>query len=269
MANRVHDAFDSIQARPELVESTRQFISEEYRKKARPIHSPAFRAAAAAVCMAFVLLAGIGGYSWFQAPVSYVGIDVNPSMELALNRLNRVAAVTAYNAAGEKILEGLSLKGKKYTDAIDLIVDSKDMKAYLTDESELVFTVAADGSRERELISGVESCSKQIGHKSQSVSTDVETASQAHDHGFSLGKYCAYLQLVQYDDTVTADECRDMSMSQLHGLINEHKHAEEEEQEQEAENRQEAGQGSSDEGSADDNSTTSHHSGHHHGEAHE
>ena len=53
------------------------------------------------------------GYSWVQRPVSYVSIDVNPSIELALNRFDRVVYAAAYNLEGEEILNGLSLKGKK------------------------------------------------------------------------------------------------------------------------------------------------------------
>ncbi len=263
MANRIYDAFDSIKAQPRLVESTKQFLSEKHRKETRPVHSRVFRRMFIAVCMAFALAAGIGGYSWFQEPVSYVSIDVNPSIELALNRFNRVVSMAAYNAEGEEILKSLSLKGKKYTDAICLIAGSKAMDAYLTDESELVFTVAADNRRESELKSGVESCSSHIGHKSQSVSADIGIVSQAHDNGFSLGKYCAYLQLAQYDDTVTVDGCRDMSMSEMHGLISEHEHEKDGEHSQNAEHEY------LNESSADDNSTASHHSGHHQERGHE
>lgn len=224
MANKIHDAFDSIKADPQLVEAAKQTILKKYRKKQHWIHRSVFQGALATVCMALVLAAGIGGYSWIQTPVSYVSIDVNPSIELALNRIDRVVSVTAFNAEGAKILKDLSLKGQKYTDAIDRIVESSDMRAYLTDKSELVFTVAADSSRESELKAGVEQCSGHIEHKSESVSADIEVVPQAHDHGLSLGKYYAYLQLNQYDESVTVDECRDMSMAEIHGLISEHEH---------------------------------------------
>ena len=71
---------------------------------------------------------------------------------------------------------------------------------------------------------GVEKCSGRIEHKSESVSADIEVVPQAHDHGLSLGKYYAYLQLNQYDESVTVDECKDMSMAEIHGLISEHEH---------------------------------------------
>ena len=224
LANKIHDAFDSLRADPQLVASTKQFLSEERKKKQKTNRSPVFQKALAVVCLAFVLVAGIGGYTWIQAPVSYVGIDVNPSIELALNRFDKVVSVHAYNEEGEEILKSLQLKGKTYTEAIDTIVGSKEMKAYLKKRAELVFTVAADSRRESGLKSGVESCLDHMGYKSQSVSVDIGIVPQAHSLGLSLGKYYAWQQLIQYDDTVTADECKDMSISELHERIDEHEH---------------------------------------------
>lgn len=260
MANRIHDAFENVKAQPQLTESTRRFISEQYKKKARRPRRPAVQAAFAVVCAVFIL-AGFGGYSWFQTPVSYLSIDVNPSIELALNRFDRVVYIAAYNAEGEEILKSLSLKGKKYTDAIDLIMENKIMGAYLTDEAELVLTVAAARSRESTLKSGVESCSSHIGYNIQSISADIGIVPQAHSHGLSVGKYYAYLQLAQYDDTVTVDECRDMTMSEIHGLITEH--------EQHGEHHRSTEDGaSSDVDGAEGSSFTPHQNGHHRGGHH-
>ena len=181
LTNKIHDAFDSVKADPQLIEATKQFLSEKRRQNRRLIRQPAFRKALAAVCVAVILAVGFGGYSWIQAPVSYVSIDVNPSIELALN---------------------------------------------LTDESELVFTVAAASSRESELKTGIEECSSHLGHNSQSVSAEIEDVSHAHENGLSLGKYYAYLQLLQYDVSVTIDECRDMSISEIHCRINDHEQEE-------------------------------------------
>ena len=86
-----------------------------------------------------------------------------------------------------------------------------------------MLTLAADSSR-TELKTGVEECCSHIGHGSRSVSVDVNIASEAHDNGLSVGKYSAYLQLAQYDDSITIDNCRDMSMAQIHSQILEHEH---------------------------------------------
>ena len=290
MANKIHDAFDGIKADPRLIESTKQYLSEKYQKKPRLIHRLAFQRVLATACMVLILAVGIGGYSWIQTPVSYVSIDVNPSIELALNRIDRVVSVTAYNTEGDEILKNLPLIGKNYTDAIDMIVESKDMSIYLTDESELVFTVATASNRESELKSGVEKCSSHIDHKSQSVSADIEVVPKAHDHGLSVGKYYAYLQLSKYDDTVTVDECKDMSMREIHGLINEHEqdgtheqnenhgtseiheqseiHRQNENHKQDDTQKQDEESGDLEESGTEEVSTTSYQQGEHHGEGH-
>lgn len=223
MANKIQQAFDNIQADTQLKESTRQFLYANRRKKARKKTGLILVLA----CMILSFTAGMWGYSWFQTPVSYVSIDVNPSMELALNSLDRVVSAYSYNTEGAEILNGLSLNGKKYTDAIKTIMGSSAMNTYLTADPELVFTVASDKDREVILEAGAADTSRQMGHDCHSVCTDIETAALAHDSGLSLGKYNAYLLLNQYDDTITVDQCRDMTMSEIHELIWEYQKKEE------------------------------------------
>lgn len=224
MANRIHNAFDSIKADERLKQSTKQYISAKHKEKTRIFRKPAFRRTAAAVCVICALALGINGYLWVRTPVSYISIDVNPSIELALNRFNRVVSAEAYNEEAEEILKGLSLKWKEYTEAMAQIVDGTEMNVYLTDGSELVFTVAADGGRNEELKSEIENYCGNTGRKCHSYSADTEIVDEAHGNGLSLGKYYAYLQLYQYDDTVTVDDCKGMSASHIHGLAQRHAH---------------------------------------------
>ena len=123
MANKIYDAFEHVTADAGLKESTMRYLSDKRQKNVRRVRHPV-QAALAAACMVVVLLLGMNGYSWFLAPVSYVSIDVNPSVELALNKLDRVVSATAYNKQGEELLKGMSLRGKKYIQAIEQIADS-------------------------------------------------------------------------------------------------------------------------------------------------
>ncbi len=223
MANKIHDAFENVKADPALKQSTIQFL-EGKRKKKQPMFSYVpIGKTVAAVCAMVLILIGIGGYFWLLTPVSYVSIDINPSMELALNRLDRVVSVTSYNPQGDELIKNLHLKGKKYIQAIYMITENDRLKQYLQLEEELVLTVAADSSKTA-LKAGVEQCCSHIGHGTRSVSVDVEVAQKAHDNGLSVGKYSAYLQLSQYDDSVTIDQCKKMSMAQIHSQIIEHEH---------------------------------------------
>lgn len=225
MAGKIHNAFDNIKANSQLKQSTKQFISEKHNNKILPACCrPGLQKRFAIVCIALVIVAGINGYLWLKTPVSYISIDVNPSIELALDRFDKVLSVTAYNAEGEEVIKDLQLEGKIYTSAIDTIVESKTMNIYLTEESELIFTIAAKSSHQNSLNTGVKTSCGHSGHSSQSIITDTGIVQDAHDNGLSTGKYYLYLQLVQYDDTITTDDCHNMSMSEMQGIITEHGH---------------------------------------------
>ena len=141
--------------------------------------------------------------------------------------------LTYHNKEGEEILNDLSLKGKRYTDAIEAIMHDPIMQDYLQDDSELIFTVAADGGRDDRLKMEAENCSGHMVHgNSQSISVDLEIVSKAHDSGISLGKYYAWLQLMQYDDSITIDQCKNMSISKIHGLTKVHEQHESHDQDE-------------------------------------
>lgn len=234
MTNKIQDAFESIRADSQLKESTKQYLGKKYKEYLYKEKNESFpkrrhfsiRHAAAFSCALLAIFAGITGYTWARTPVAYVSIDVNPSIELALNRFDRVVSVTAYNTEGEDILNGLSLNGKKYTEALNLVLSCEDMRTYLTDRAEVVLTVAADQGRERELEQGVKHCAGRMGQGCRNARANVEMVSEAHACGLSLGKYNAYQELLKYDSTVTADDCKEMSMAQIREKIREYKKAE-------------------------------------------
>lgn len=250
LTDKIHNAFDNIKADVTLKESTKQFVLTKRRNKVSLFSYLAFQKTfPIAICIALVFVVGIGGYSWIQAPVSYISIDVNPSIELALNRFDRVVSATAYNQEGKDILKNLSLNGKIYTIAIDEIVENQTMNTYLTEESEIIFTIATNHSHESDINTGVQRCCGHTGHNSQSISADTSIVEEAHNNGLSLGKYYAYLQLAQYDDTITIDEFKEMSMAEIYGLTCGHEHN---------------NNINSDENNTDDDCCASKHSGCHH-----
>lgn len=215
MTNRIQNAFDNIKADTRLKESTKQFLYDK-RSGKRPVRQKqTLRYAASVICAVLIFAAGAAGYSWIRIPVSYVSIDVNPSIELGLNRYDRVVSAKAYNAEGEAILDELSLKWKRYTDALHAVLECEGMSAYLTGGEEAVLAVATDHNRGNELEKGVRHCAEHMSHNCHNVCVDLDLVSMAHQCDLSVGKYYAYLQLAAYDSSVTADDCREMSMAEI------------------------------------------------------
>lgn len=231
-SNKIQDAFACIEAGDELKSRTKEFLKTERRQREGRLWTahPAFGQVIGAVCVLLFLILGAGGYAMLMVPVSCVSIDVNPSIELSLNRLDRVISATAYNEDGEAVLNALSVRGMYYTEAIDSVVESEVMQPYLQEETGLTFTVAADnGQKEGLLLSGIENTSGCRDHGGVGYGADFGVLEEAHANGLSLGKYAAYQMLSQYDDSITAQDCHDMTMSEIQGLIKEHVHGHREE----------------------------------------
>ena len=91
-------SLDQIHAEESLKTSTKKYLFEKvyFKEKKRP--SPLRKFAAAAVCSLAVF---IGGGSWlFFTPTAFISVDVNPSLELGINRFDRIVSVTGYNEDG-------------------------------------------------------------------------------------------------------------------------------------------------------------------------
>lgn len=231
-SNRIHDAFDSVKASEELKSLTKEYLKTARQQDSRQerradARKPVYRRAFVSLCAMLVLILGGGSYFLLGIPVSYVSIDVNPSIELALNRVDRVISAESYNEDGTIVLDATSVQGMLYTEAIEQLVESEAMQPYLSENAGLTFTVASDSDRkENMLLAGIESTSGCQKHGGLGFGADIGTLQEAHESGLSLGKYAAYQILAQYDSSITTEDCHNMTMSEIHGLIEEHEHAE-------------------------------------------
>jgi hypothetical protein len=72
------------------------------------------------------------------------------------------------------------------------------------------------------LLTGLKSCASHSGHEAACSSTDVGSVSQAHASGMSLGKYISWQQLAACGNDITAEDCRGMTMRELHEMIDGH-----------------------------------------------
>ena len=213
-------AFDQVRAEEELKERTKEYLSEKVYARKKKRTSPLRNFAAAAACALLVFLAG-GSYLYFT-PTAYISVDVNPSLELGINRFDRIVSVTGYNEDGKALADSLDLKYMDYSDALEALLADQDMEVYLSDNADVVFTVAGKSeSQSSQILETVESCASS--HENVHChSGDTEEIHHAHDAGLSFGKYQAYLTLKELDPSVTLEEIQDMTMSQIRELIQEY-----------------------------------------------
>ena len=98
MRSKIQAAFDQIRAEDALKERTKAFVHAK--TQGRRQDRARRRAFALAMACLTVLLLGGGGYLSYAMPVAAIGVDVNPSIELAVNIFDRVVGVTGYNEDG-------------------------------------------------------------------------------------------------------------------------------------------------------------------------
>ncbi len=212
MDKRLREAFDEVRADEALKERTRAFLAG---KTAKRHPRPVWRLAAA--CLTLLALAG-GALLW-TTPVAAVSVDVNPSLELALNCFDRVVEVEGRNADGEALASALQVKYLRYTDALEQILTTTQMERYL-DQAQVSITVAgADESKSQALLAGAQACTKGLGNVSCHCGS-MEEATAARKAGLSLGKYQAFLELQALDPSITAQDIQNLTMRQIRDWIN-------------------------------------------------
>ena len=118
MNNRLKETFDKIQAEEKLKDSTRQYLFEKTRGYTKGSAFPYKKFIVSMVCFIVVLLCS-GGYLFYFTPVSAISIDVNPSVELGVNRFDKVISVEGRNEDGCKLAASLDIKFLNYADAFD------------------------------------------------------------------------------------------------------------------------------------------------------
>lgn len=207
MNRPIHDAFQAVQASPELKERTRAYLHAR-----RAPHRPRYRAMAAAAACLLVIFLGTGGVlAWFT-PVSAVSVEAGTSLELSLNRFDRVLQVQGDSAQDQELADRLELLYRTYTDALEAILASQEVTQALDSGAELSVTVA--GQNEQHCEDLLEDTQSYAEHGSCS-SADWSQVTAAQQEGLSLSKYQMLLQLQALDPSITAEQVQACSMHDL------------------------------------------------------
>ena len=188
------------------------------KKKIRVITS--LRAKITLAACAVLIALGIGGGAYaYQTPVAYVGIDINPSIELGVNCFDRVVSAEGVNADGQDILSETNIIGMSYEEALASLNDSLVNKGYLTADAAVAVTVMCDDdSRCSNLEETSQRCfssAEQGVHCSRATSAEHY---EAHESGLGMGKYLAWRSLVDAGVDISADDVAHMTMSELRDL---------------------------------------------------
>ncbi len=150
-----------------------------------------------------------------MVPAAEISIDVNPSIELAVNRMDRVIAVEGRNDDGRQLAGSLDLRFTGYTQAVEAVLDSPQL-APLVERGEpvTITVVGSDQQRQARMLSQVESCTAGR-QNTYCCAAHPREVSAAHGEGLSCGKYKLFLELQRLDPGITVEEVQGMTMGEL------------------------------------------------------
>ena len=187
-----------------------------------------------AACLALVLVGGAGVfYQQSYAVASVVSLDVNPSIELQVNKQGNVLSCEGLNKEAAQVLDdmggGTDLKGTKLDVAVNAIVGSLVRHGYLDSISSAILISVEDRDQGRaarlqqELTAAVDGVLQERASDaavlSQTVSKDSRLEQQAKDSSITTGKAALVNQALAINSSLSFDALAGLSVEELRDLI--------------------------------------------------
>ena len=95
-----------------------------------------------AACLCLVLL---GSWIW-QSPIGTVRMQINPDVQMSVNRFDRVVALEGLNEDGVSLIDGYHAYGKGMETVSDELADRAMELGYLADGGQITLTVDSEKS---------------------------------------------------------------------------------------------------------------------------
>jgi len=205
-------------------------IGDEIELKQRRIYPISKRLAGLAACFMACIFLSTGVYA-YCTPYSYVSVDINPSLSLALNRFERVISVNPLTEdAVDLIKDAKSLKNRNIDAALSEIIKTASDKGYINEEAEdeiVVIVSAKNPKQEKKLEETVaKTAEKELSkvNKAGGVTvekTNVENHKTAISQKVSPGRTVLEESLKKVMPEIKDEVVKDMSVKEVANLIRE------------------------------------------------
>lgn len=182
--------------------------------------------AVVAVCVC--LFIGLGYFNNNMRVASTIGIDVNPSITVTVNKKEKVLDVTANNDDARIILEGMDLAGSDINVAINALIGSMVKNGYIDELANSILisvdnpnSVESEALRQKivdELNAFINS-GNNISVVSQSITSSSDKEALANSYGISVGKLELIEKLIAKNNLYTYEDLKDLSINELNLLL--------------------------------------------------
>ncbi len=171
-----------------------------------------------AACFCMIALAG-GTYTYQNGKVdSVIGIDVNPSVELSVNKKNKVLAAKALNEDGVSIMQDMDLKGVDLNTAVNAVIGSMVTHGYLSQlDNAILVTVSNDSISKAQglryaVVNDIRNTLEEKQLKAvvydQQVMEEDEVKQLAEEYKISYGKAYFLRELILQNNSLSMDDMK-------------------------------------------------------------
>lgn len=174
-----------------------------------------------AACFCMIALAG-GTYTYQNGKVdSVIGIDVNPSVELSVNKKNKVLEAKALNEDGESIMQDMDLKGVDLNTAVNAVIGSMVTHGYLSQlDNAILVTVSNDSISKAQglryaVVNDIRNTLEEKQLKAvvydQQVMEEDEVKQLADEYKISYGKAYFLRELILQNNSLSMDDMKSLA----------------------------------------------------------
>lgn len=177
-----------------------------------------------ACMLVFVLGLNIFRLAQENAAEAYVSLDINPSVELAVDKNVKVVEVSSLNEDAKKLIDDMDLEGKNLYAALRLIVNEAASEGYIkpNQKNYVLSTVTAD-SESRNLINYdniAVNLQESVSDKGLDVefvilAADMKLRNEAKSKGLSTGKMIVYQNSLESGQKITVSQVKENSLTKL------------------------------------------------------
>lgn len=214
MILKIKEALDSINPDHDLISKTEFLLRTRDQKRKVQV----YRGLATAASLLFIMSAlSVAGYGYYQHPVNYIDVDINPSLELSVNAFDRVVDVAYFNDDAEALIQENDLNGCKPDEALALILLAASEQGYILEGEASVVSLASYGSREDKASAVLQECTDMIASQYEDVAVyctivSSELKTEADAASMSVGKLSLIKMVQTLDSTAKVEDLRDDSV---------------------------------------------------------
>ena len=176
-------------------------------------------------CFAILIIATSGGaYTYYMTPVSYLCLDINPSIELGVNAFGKVVKAEGCNFDGDMILNEINVKENNVTKAIKILMFSVIDNGFIAEDGSTVISIISETDNpntanklETDAEAGAQEALKENGKTAVIYKDNVSLSlrEEAKLLGITAGKLNLINKLQLIDPTVTVEQYKYKSVKDI------------------------------------------------------